>query len=194
LDAQFWLNVVVRWIHVTSAVVGVGAAAFVLWGLLPAARATGGEPAQPFTQAAYWRFRRLVHSALGLLLLTGVYNLFLVMPRSRALGSLMPVYHGVLGTKILLALVIFAIATATLSSSLDPERFRAGAARWLTLCVVLALVALFLSAFLRRLWDLDPRLHAPTPGQPAIRASHRWPMEGRFSNHKVTKDTKKDYV
>jgi putative copper export protein len=169
MDSQFWLNVVVRWIHVTSAAVGVGAAAFVLWGLMPAAKPNGGAPAQPFTQVAYLRFRRLVHSALGLLLLTGVYNLFLVMPRSRALGSLMPVYHGVLGTKILLALAIFAIATATLSRSLDPERFRAGAPRWLTLCVVLALLVLFLSAVMRRLWDLDPRLHLPSPGQSSDR-------------------------
>jgi uncharacterized membrane protein len=194
MDTQFWLNVVVRWIHITSAVVGVGAAAFVLWGLLPAAKAGGIEPGPAFTQVAYRRFRRLIHAALGLLLLTGVYNLFLVMPRSRALGGLMPVYHGVLGTKILLALVIFAIATATLSGSLDPERFRAGAPRWLTLCVVLALLILFLSSVLRRLWDLDPRLHAPTPGQPAIRASRRWPMEGRFSTHRDTGEIKKDHV
>jgi uncharacterized membrane protein len=179
MDGQFWLNVVVRWIHIASAVIGAGAAGFVLWGLVPAVKAVGAESERPLIEVAYRRFRRLVHIAMGLLLLTGVYNLAVVLPRSRALGPWLPAYHSVLGMKILLALVIFGIATATLSGSLDPERFRAGAPRWLTLCVALALLVLFLSAFLRRLWDLDLRLQAPVPGRAALRESRGPAMAAR---------------
>jgi uncharacterized membrane protein len=169
MDSQFWLNVLVRWIHVTSAVVGVGGAAFLLWVLRPAANAVGTEAARPVLEIVHRRFRWLVHTAMGLLLLTGAYNLFLVIPRARALGSLKSVYHGVLGTKILLALALFGIAGALLSSAADIARPLSGRARGLIASVGLALLILLLSATLRRLWDLDPRLQAPAPGQPALR-------------------------
>jgi uncharacterized membrane protein len=171
MDSQFWLNVVVRWIHVTSAVVGVGGAAFLLWVLLPSARAVGPDAARPVLEIVYRRFRWLVRSVIALLLLSGAYNLFVVIPRARALGSFKPVYHGLLGTKILLALALFGIAEALLASSGGAARLLTGRTRGLAAGVGLALLILFLSASLRRLWDLDVRLRAPAPGQPAVRES-----------------------
>src|SRR5947209_12338781 len=115
MDSHFWLNVLMRWMHVASAVVGVGAIVFVGLVLLPAARAAGAAGEIGFVAQVMARFKRLLHVALGLLLLSGVYNLFVVIPKAEALGDLKPVYHAVLGTKILLALIIMAVATIALA-------------------------------------------------------------------------------
>src|ERR1043166_5064624 len=99
MTPQFWLNVFVRWIHISSAVVGVGALVFVRLALLP------GEGPPP--AAVMRRFKLILHSTIGLLLLSGTYNLMVVIPKANALGDLKPFYHGVLGFKILLALILF---------------------------------------------------------------------------------------
>jgi putative copper export protein len=162
MDAQFWINVIVRWIHVTSVVVGVGAIVFVRFVLLPAS----GEDAGGLAARMLPGFRRVVHITLGLLLLTGIYNLVLIIPRADALGELKSRYHMVLGIKILLALALMGIASAALARS------RAGSAsfgspRSLLLAVLLAGIILFLSALLRRTWDLAPRLPTPVGVVPA---------------------------
>src|SRR5262249_2939933 len=142
VDSQFWLNVVVRWIHITAAVVGVGGAVFLLWVLLSAARAAGADESRPVLEIVHRRYRGLVRSVMALLLLTGAYNLVLVIPRARALGSMKPVYHSVLGTKILLALALFGIAEALLASSGGVARLATGRARGLAAVVGLALLIL----------------------------------------------------
>src|SRR5205823_14612627 len=65
MDLIFWFNVLTRWLHVTSAVVGIGALLFLWLVLLPSVAASGSlEPMVP-------RLKSVIHAALGLLLLTG---------------------------------------------------------------------------------------------------------------------------
>jgi putative copper export protein len=153
MDVLFWFNVLVRWIHVTMAALAVGGLVYAGLVMLPALRA-GGEGARPAGEAVAARFRILIHSAIGLLLLTGGYNLAIVIPRASALGDSKSLYHGVLGTKILLALVLFGIASVVVSRRAAQDAPPPGAARPLSLAIGLGLVILLLSAVLRRMWDL----------------------------------------
>jgi uncharacterized membrane protein len=157
MDPLFWFNVLVRWVHVTSAVVAVGGlvvARLIFWPAMQAA----GEGASGSREAADRRLGLLIHTAIGLLLLSGAYNLYLVLPRANAatMGGLARLYHSVLGVKILLALVVFGFVGALVSPSPRPER-RAARARWVSIAIALALAVLLCSATLRRLWDLVPR-------------------------------------
>jgi len=164
MDGTFWLNVFSRWVHVSSAVLGAGSLMLLGWALLPA-----GAEGAPVSPAVLRRFKRLFHIAMGLLLLSGAYNLIVVLPKANALGDVKPMYHSLLGTKILLALVLFAImvdwlARASRSEAAAPSRSPA-----ITVAVLLALLVLLLSATVRRMWDLDPRLKAGTAGSAVLR-------------------------
>src|SRR5207247_11158247 len=101
------------------------------------------------------RFKRVIHSAIGLLLLTGVYNFIVVLPKVARL-EYRSLYHPIIGTKILLALILFGIITMALSSSPASGNMQERRSGWVTVTVVLALVILLLSATLRRLWDYRP--------------------------------------
>jgi hypothetical protein len=152
MDALFWFNVLTRWLHVASAVVGVGAFVFLGLVLYPALKAQDAAVRQAVTGQVLPRVRRLVHWALGLLLLTGFYNYLVVsIPKVRAegIGSL---YHPVIGIKILLALALFGTATAALSFAPVSDNMQARRERWVTVNIIMAVVILLLSAFLRRLW------------------------------------------
>jgi len=152
MDALFWFNVLSRWIHVTSAALVVGGLVGVGLVVLPAL-AGKGDVTYGILTGVWSRYRTLLHAALGLLLLTGVYNLIVVIPRARALGDAKSLYHGILGTKILLALVLFGVVSALVSRRATAEG-TAAAPRPLPLAVALGLIILLLSALLRRMWDL----------------------------------------
>ena len=98
------------------------------------------------------RLKSVIHAALGLLLLTGFYNFTVVIPRARTL-TYHSFYQSVLGTKILLAFILFGIAFPLLSSPPAFGNMEEGRRRWVTVLMVLGLVILLFSAVLRRLWD-----------------------------------------
>lgn len=166
MDGQFWFNVLVRWIHVGSAVVGIGGIAFLALVLVPAARRGGSGAAREAVDAALPGFRQILLTVITLLLLTGFYNLYLVVPKANALGELKRTYHMVLGMKLLLALVFFGTASMVAAAGRRPGGLQPRHAQLLSVSLVLAAIILLLSATLRRTWDLDPRLQAPAASAP----------------------------
>ncbi len=145
---DFWLAVLMRWAHVAAAVVGVGSTILFRFVVLPAI----SKLSEPEAALAAIRpgFKRVIHSAIGLLLLTGFYNyMVLAIPRVAAAGEKMKAYHPVMGVKIILSLVLFGVAMALLSQA---PAFHKRRNTWLTVNSVLGLVILLLAAFLRRLW------------------------------------------
>ena len=149
---DFWINVLMRWLHVAAAVVGVGATVAMRFVVLPALSRlpNGGEVLDSIRPL----LKRVVHSALGVLLLTGLYNYVMVsIPKIRALKAADPNamagYHPIMGAKILLALVLFVIAILLLK---PVPSFHENRKTWLSVNVVLGMVILLLAAYLRRLW------------------------------------------
>jgi uncharacterized membrane protein len=165
MDILFWFNVFTRWLHVTSAVIGVGALIFLRLVLYPALAAQDPSARQAVMAQVLPRVKTVLHSAIGLLLLTGAYNFLVVIPKVRTLAS-PSLYHSIAGTKILLALVLFGTISAMLSSSPASANMQERRGRWVTFNLVLALVILLFSATLRRLWDDRT---PPTSEQPVIR-------------------------
>jgi putative copper export protein len=151
MDALFWFNVLTRWLHVASAVIGVGAIMFLGLVVRPLLAAQDPAARQAMMAGLLPRVKTVIHAALGLLLLTGFYNYYAAIPKVRVLVY-RSLYHPIIGTKILLALVLFGIVSAALASAPASANMEEGRFRWLPLIMTLALVILFLSAILRRLW------------------------------------------
>jgi len=168
MDTLFWVNVISRWIHIASAVVGVGALAFLGLVLVPAVRRGGPEAAKAVWEAVLPGFGQILHTVILLLLLTGFYNLSIAMPKAKALGDLKSTYHMVIGMKMLLAFILFATASMVAAGGRLAGGFQPKQQRLLSLSLGLAAVILFLSATLRRTWDLDPRLHAPAASSSTV--------------------------
>jgi len=148
----FWFNVFVRWLHVTSAVIAIGAMIFLRVILQPVVAAQDPSARQAVMERVLPRSRSLLHSTLGLLLLTGAYNFWAAIPKVRTLAY-HTLYQSIIGTKILLVLILFGFISAALSSLPASANMQESRRSWLAVLIILALVILFLSAILRRLWD-----------------------------------------
>ena len=157
----FWLTVLMRFLHVASAVVALGATFCMLAVVLPAA--LGASGGATVLAAVRPRLKRVVHGAFGVLLLSGFYNYLLVAaPKLRrltdaaaagsgapeAVARLAP-YHPVMGVKVVLALLLFAFAIMLLKPVPAFERKRG---TWLAVNAILWFTIVLLGAYLRRLW------------------------------------------
>lgn len=153
MDGTFLLNLLMRWVHVASAVVGVGGTVMLRFVILPvlAARADGAEILDGIRQV----WKRVFHTVMGLLLLSGFYNYIMVsIPKARALKeagdeAFSGRYHGTMGMKILLSLILFGIGIALLKPVPAMHENRK---TWLSVNTVLGLVIILFGAYLRRLW------------------------------------------
>ncbi len=156
MDGDFWISLVMRWLHVGSALVGLGAIVAVRFVLLPALRG------QADGEGIYDRVRpvlkTVVHSALGLAILTGFYNYVVVsIPAVREKReavdavSAFAAYHPVMGLKIILSLALFGIGAMLIK---PVPAFHEKRDTWYTVGVVLGFLVLLAGAFMRRLWNL----------------------------------------
>ena len=155
MDATFLLNVLMRWLHVTSAVTAIGSLLLMRFAVVPAL--IGRPNAAELYGAVQAGLKKVLHSALGLALLTGCYNFMIASEAYRRVKEHQPdlgrlaTYHPVMGIKILLSLILFGAAIALLKPAEALPETKKGP---LTVNVVLGLIILLLAAYLRRIWPL----------------------------------------
>ena len=138
---MFELSIIVKWIHLCCASVLVGGIIVLAWVLLPAMQ----ESALPAKVVRIVKI--MVHSSLGLLLLTGLYNVWTISTQTAVWHS--PDYQGMLGAKILLYIIAFAIAIVSFRGAPDLASPRSKAnLSWLA---VLGVIILLLSGILNLL-------------------------------------------
>ena len=113
--------------------------------LLPTAQQLDSEQHDRLRQAINGRWKRFIHLGILLFLVTGFYNYFRQMPNHKGDG----LYHALVGTKILLALGVFFIASALVGRSRAFDRMRANRATWLTTIVLLAAIIVAISGFVK---------------------------------------------
>ena len=132
------LNVLMRWLHITSVVVLIGG---VLYARLVVAASVQSLPAaeqEALGDAMAARFRSLLYLAVLFLLASGVYNLFLNLGR----GAL---YQSLLGIKLLLVLHVFAVGFLIVKPKNSKRT------RQLTGIVISGVIIIVISAVLRQL-------------------------------------------
>ena len=138
------MSTLVQWVHVSSAVVGVGGMAFLLFILFPSVHVLNDEQRGALMKTVLGRFRWITWSVIVLLVASGLYNVKLVW--------LVPwgPYWTFLTIKIILAFVVFAIVLFLTIPLGILERFRQRRSMWLSIAFGLAMVVILISAYLRR--------------------------------------------
>ena len=137
------LDVILRVAHIGSAIGLLGGALYALAAMLPAMKMLDEDLKQKMMTVAQKRFYRISHPAILLLLISGFYNFAINLG---VYGDAHPALHGLLGTKILLALVIFFIVFAQTFGVL-----KGNPGRWLKINVTLGAIIVVLAAVVRHL-------------------------------------------
>jgi putative copper export protein len=97
------IYVLMRWLHISSAVTLVGGMIFGRWVMTRAAGALAPDARETFLDRAAAIYQPLAFGAMGALLVSGTYNV-LTIPGHR------PLYHALLGVKLLLVMHVFSVA------------------------------------------------------------------------------------
>jgi uncharacterized membrane protein len=139
------LDIVSRIVHVSTAITIVGGTLFTYFILLPSARGLSEESHQALAGEINRRWKRFVHIGILLFLVSGFYNYFRAMGLHKGDG----LYHGLVGTKMLLAFAMFFIASALVGRSAKLQSMRDNKAFWLKLMVVMAVVIVAISGYVK---------------------------------------------
>ena len=146
MDAETILTVLFRWIHVGVAVVLAGGAAFSWLVLVPAAAELPDAEHAALKERVQRRWKRIVMIGILLLLISGFYNyLQVTAPAHQGVGR----YHMLMGIKILLAFVVFFLASVMTGRSATFEKMRQQPGKWLSILVILAGVVIALGGVLK---------------------------------------------
>jgi uncharacterized membrane protein len=141
----FIIDVISRIVHVLTAVTLVGGSIFTLWVLMPSVKVFSGDEHSRLADAIRGRWKRFIHGGIALFLITGFYNYFRAIPLHRGDG----LYHAMMGIKMLLALGVFFLAAAMVGRSARLESMRKNRATWLPVLVIVAVVIVAISGFLK---------------------------------------------
>ena len=144
-----------QWIHVGSVVLMIGGFFFFRVVLLPIAN-RAPDPAS-LIASALRRFGGVVWTALFTVLISGLYNFITFFRAARASAAFNPIasdyslYIFILGIKLFIVFLIFALAIFLTFPYPVFSVYQRKPAPWLNLTVVLGLIVIFLSAYLRRM-------------------------------------------
>lgn len=162
MDTELILNTVSRVVHVGTAITLVGGSVFMAFALMPAAAAKlSDEEHDRLREGVLGRWKKFVGPGIGLFLISGFYNYMRMIPLHKGDG----LYHGLVGTKIILAFAIFFIASALVGKSKGLEGMRQNRAKWLKVLILLAATIVCISGFVKVRGKYTPSM---TPATAAV--------------------------
>ena len=149
MDPKFLMNVINKWIHLSSAGVMVGGLLYLRFLLMPTLAGLPEEQRATIWQAAYRKTLRWTVFALAALLLTGGHN---IMSAMKTFGAMTPEqvssYWGVFWIKIVLFLTAFILVHLLLIGIPPFRRIQQAYRWWLAVLVVVSLLIVFFSGYL----------------------------------------------
>lgn len=140
MTTDLLLPLLMRWIHIGSAVVVAGSIAFYVLAVLPAAKqAFDGALPDAFRVALMKKWKLLLHPPIILFLVSGMYNYLMI---TRFLHEDQPLYHALFGVKFLLALAVFALYIVLTSTMKWSEGLRDKQVLWMLLALLVTAIVL----------------------------------------------------
>ena len=140
MTAELALPLLMRWIHVGSAIVLVGGLIFYRLVFVPvASKVLSDEELEKLREPLMRRWKMYIHPSILLFLISGFYNYLVV---TRGLHEGQGLYHALFGMKFLLALCVFALAIIMTSTMTWSEKLRKNRALWSILVLLAVAVAL----------------------------------------------------
>lgn len=161
MPSNEYIVLVSRWIHLATAIVLVGGAAFMRFALIPSAvEVLDDATHRSLREAIRKRWAKFVHIGIALLLLTGGLNFAIlsIPPKIHPIP-----YHPIFGVKLLAALAIFFLATALVGRSPGLARIRENSRTSLNRLLALATLIVVLSGVLHVVRLRDPGMRASPP-------------------------------
>ncbi|MEN1678759.1 MAG: hypothetical protein AAGJ46_04155 [Planctomycetota bacterium] len=168
-DAGGFVDILSRATHTICGGTLLGGAIYLRFVIAPSLASIEGEAAD--AEATLYADRRkawalCVAACAGLLLLSGTYNLIMVMANYEKMP---PLYHGLFGVKFLLALAVFVVSAMIAGRSAVAKKMQQGAKSWLSLLVTLTIAVFVFGAVLKNIPHV-PITSAPTSEAPAFDA------------------------
>ncbi|GAB4153140.1 MAG: hypothetical protein Tsb009_29400 [Planctomycetaceae bacterium] len=140
------LDVLFRVLHVGIAIVVLGGSIFLRFVLMPAADQLPDDDHTALRERIMGRWRKIVGIGIGVLLISGLYNYIIVMvPKHKGHG----LYHALLGTKMILAFIVFFLASALTGRAAAFEGIRKNSKKWLLVTILLGLVVVLISGYVK---------------------------------------------
>jgi len=130
-----------RWIHILCAAVIVGGVIATRFVTVPSAQALGEEAARRFRREAIRRTKRLMHTAIGIVILSGIANYAIAVRHEPP-----PAYHMLLGMKIVLALILVTLVILLTMGHAEDSVFVRRERTVLGVSIVLGLVVILLAS------------------------------------------------
>ena len=149
-----FLKPLMQWLHIGSVVLIIGGFFFFRVVLIPLANRF--PDANTVIASALRRFSGVVWGTLFTVLISGLYNVITFFRTARASASAPIVsdyslYILILGIKFFIVFLIFTVSIVLTLPYPVFDVFQKRPSRWLNVIVVLGLIVIFLSAFLRRM-------------------------------------------
>ena len=142
---MFVLDLLARWTHVGAAIVLMGGAIFTRFVLMPAAAELPEEQHLALKERLRVRWSKIVMWGIMALLVSGFYNYFTGMPTHKG----QPLYHALVGTKMLLGFGAFFLASVLSGRSAKFAPLRANAKKWLGVLILLTAIISGIGGFLK---------------------------------------------
>lgn len=142
---QDMVQLVSRWLHILGGMTALGGMIFARLVVFPTLCTCPDDERQALHAAMRARWSKVVSGAIGLLLITGLYN----YARLEIDYALPAWYRGVFGVKFILALTMFTLASLLAGRSAAGEQLRAKAGLWLGVNLTLGVAVVCLSGVLR---------------------------------------------
>lgn len=130
------LLVIMRWIHIASMATLIGGLLYGRFIMAPAIATLNPDAREALADTAARLFRPFVFLSIGGLVISGTFNLLTTAGHR-------PIYHALLGVKLLLALHVFAVAILIVQPK-NPRRVR-----MMTGTVISGLLIIAIAAWLR---------------------------------------------
>ncbi|MEQ8790461.1 MAG: hypothetical protein RIC55_29465 [Pirellulaceae bacterium] len=157
-----YLDLLMRVLHIFGASVLVGATLFMLMAVAPALGKLADERRLETFAALRPHWAMLVGLGTGLLLVSGLYNTAMISIRYKFPEVN---YHALLGIKIGLALVVFALAAIVSGRSGLAERLRQKMTTWLAVTLTLLVVTMSVGAYMKSAVRVEKPPAASDSGQ-----------------------------
>ena len=142
-----WVAVVSRWTHIGTAIVLVGGLVFLRFVVGPAAAQLPDDAHATLKERILAKWKKIVHGGIALFLVSGFYNYLVVQAPLYRGDKMSKVYHALMGTKILIALVIFFLSSALIGRSKAFAGMRSNPRLWQGVIIALAALVVGISGF-----------------------------------------------
>lgn len=148
MSTEMLLPLLMRWVHILSAIVAVGGTIFIAAALNPTMTKGLAEDARAeFRGRVMKRWKMLFHPTIVLFLLSGFYNYIVV---TSELHQDQPLYHILFGVKFLLALIFFTVVIVATSTMGWSERLRTRGGLW-AIQVLIAIAIVMVAGVMKSL-------------------------------------------